>query len=70
MKTILSLQKLEKFKNFLVCLTYTQVGREALCSVAGKFTDNLEVVKLGLEPREKLLAVGHQVGVELQEVSQ
>ena len=50
--------------------TYTQVGREALCSVAGKFTDNLEVVKLGLEPSEELLAVGHQVGVELQEVSQ
>ena len=50
--------------------THTDVGGEALGSVAGKFTDNLEVVKLGLQPSEELLAGRHQVGVQLEEVSE
>ena len=49
--------------------TYTHICREAFCAVTRKFADNLEVVELGLEPSQELLARGHQVGVELEEVA-
>ena len=51
------------------CFTYTHISRETFGSVAGKLTDNLEVVELGLEPSQELLAGGHEVGVELEEVA-
>ena len=54
---------------FYTIFTYTHISRETFSSVAGKLTDNLEVVELGLEPSQELLARGHQVGVELEEVA-
>ena len=48
--------------------TYTNIGRKAFGTVARKVRDDLEVMQLGLERGQLLLAGGRQVRVELQEV--
>ena len=45
------------------------VGGEALGAVAGELGDDLEVVELGLETSQELLTRRHQVGVQLEEVT-
>ena len=49
--------------------TYAHVGGETLCSVTRKFADDLEVVKFCLETSQELLSRRHEVGIELQEMT-
>ena len=66
---ILKLKILKLYDDAYEMKTYAHVGRETLCSVTRKFADDLEVVKLCLETRQELLSRRHQVGIELQKMT-